>query len=187
MLRQAQLKRLTTCGTASLLIGLALIIWSIITQAAIVRAADVMVSATVAPTGSLVLTVFDQESTQTPPSAINFNNIATSDTDLFERTAAASVSDIRIAVQTNSNNWLLTQHVSPGHLTDGLGHTINLFWKNDNQSSYQIMGQPENPDLLGAYEMTTGALVDLDYALQAPHSTPTGAYSGMVTYTLSYN
>jgi hypothetical protein len=187
MLLPAQSIRSAKGAAVCFAIGLMMIAWPAIVHMSAARAESLVVRVDIPLTGILNITILGDEDTQTPSNVIDFGNITTSDTALFEHNSASSDSDLRITVQTNCTEWHLTQHIGQDLLMNASGNTIDLYWKTSDQSSYGIVNSQQNADLLASSGASSGYSIDLDYALDAPVSTPPGEYSGIVTYTLSYN
>jgi hypothetical protein len=187
MLLHGNSQRFTKYGIDCLAVGLALILFTFIINPMLANAENVMVSAEIPATGFMSIETDGNNASQTPSNVISFTGVKTSDSSLYERNSSSNVYDLSISIQTNSDDWYLTQSLNSNRLTDNNGNFIDLYWKPNDCESYNKMGSELNPDLLNSENNRGEHEYYLDYALSAPSNTPPGSYTGAIIYTLSYN
>ncbi|MBI4734211.1 MAG: hypothetical protein HY779_05295 [Rubrobacteridae bacterium] len=187
MLLHNQSQGLTKYGINCLAIGLALIFLTFISNSIPANAENITVNAEIPSAGLMSLTIYGNDSSETPSNVMSFTGVQTSDSSLFERNSSSGICDLEVSIQTNSEGWNLTQSIDSNQLVNGEGSSIDLYWKTNEATSYSKMGSQISPDILNNESDQGEYVFSLDYALDAPSSTPPGEYGGTVAYTLSYN
>jgi len=187
MLLHVQSRRLTRYWVNYLALGLALVLLTFISRSTLANAESIAVNAEIPPAGLMSLTIYNNDLSEDSTNTLSFSEVQTSDTELFERNDSYDACDIEVNINTNSDSWHLTQNISPNQLANGYGETIDLHWKMNEETSYTRIGDEVDPDILNSESSLGEHEFLLDYALDAPSTTPPGSYTGTITYTLSYN